>query len=113
MTETNYKIEYININNLKLSEYNPRIHDKSMIEQLEKSIKEFGLVDPVIVNSNPKRMNILIGGHARVKASRNIGIKKIPVVYVNLDIEQEKLLNLKLNAISGEWDFSCPRRTLR
>ncbi|MCK9293354.1 DNA modification methylase [archaeon] len=107
MIKNNYKIEYKKINQLKLSEYNPRIHDKSMIEQLEKSIKEFGLVDPVIVNSNPERLNILIGGHARVKASRNIGIKEIPVVYVNLDIEQEKLLNLKLNAISGEWDFSA------
>ncbi|NLK93934.1 MAG: ParB N-terminal domain-containing protein, partial [Clostridiales bacterium] len=107
MTKTNYKIEYVNINNLKLSEYNPRIHDKSMLKQLEKSIKEFGLVDPVIVNSNPERMNILIGGHARVKACKNIGIKEVPVVYVNLDIEQEKLLNLKLNAISGEWDFSA------
>jgi len=107
MTKTNYQIQYININNLKLSEYNPRIHDNSMLEQLEKSIKEFGLVDPVIVNSNPERMNILIGGHARIKASKNIGIKKVPVVYVNLDIEQEKLLNLKLNAISGEWDFSA------
>ena len=107
MTKTNYKIEHVNINNLKLSEYNPRIHDKSMLKQLEKSIKEFGLVDPVIVNSNPERMNILIGGHARVKACKNIGIKEVPVVYVNLDIEQEKLLNLKLNAISGEWDFSA------
>ena len=38
MKETNYKIGYVNINNLKLSEYNPRIHDKSMLEQLEKSI---------------------------------------------------------------------------
>ena len=72
MTKNNYQIQYININNLKLSEYNPRIHDKSMLEQLEKSVKEFGLVDPVIVNSNPERMNILIGGHARIKASKNI-----------------------------------------
>ncbi len=107
MTKTNYKIEYIDINKLKLSEYNPRIHDNSMLEQLEKSIKEFGLVDPVIVNSNPNRINILIGGHARIKIAKKIGIKKIPVVYINLDIEQEKLLNLKLNAISGDWDFSA------
>ncbi len=107
MKNKNYKIEYININKLKLSEYNPRIHDKSMIKQLEKSIEEFGLVDPVIVNSNPERINILIGGHARIKASKNIGITQIPVVYVNLNIKQEKLLNLKLNAISGDWDFSA------
>ena len=107
MKNKNYKIEYIEINKLKLSTYNPRIHDNSMLEQLEKSIKEFGLVDPVIVNSNPERMNILIGGHARIKASKNIGIKKVPVVYVNLNTKQEKLLNLKLNAISGDWDFSA------
>jgi len=107
MTQTNYKIEYTNINQLKLSEYNPRIHDNSMLEQLEKSIKEFGLVDPVIVNSNPKRMNILIGGHARIRVAKKLNIQEIPVVYINLNIEQEKLLNLKLNAISGDWDFSA------
>jgi len=106
MKKNNYKIEYIDINDLKLSEYNPRIHDNSMLEQLEKSIKEFGLVDPVIVNSNPQRMNILIGGHARIKVAKKLGYKEVPVVYINLDVEQEKLLNLKLNAISGDWDFS-------
>lgn len=107
MKQTNYKIEYININQLKLSEYNPRIHNNSMIERLEKSIKEFGLVDPVIANSNPERINILIGGHARIKVAKKLNIQKVPVVYINLDIEQEKLLNLKLNAISGDWDFSA------
>jgi len=107
MNNKNYKIEYIEIDKLKLSTYNPRIHDKAMLLQLEKSIKEFGLVDPVIVNSNPERMNILIGGHARIKIAKKIKYKKVPVIYINLNIKQEKILNLKLNAISGDWDFSA------
>ncbi len=107
MRNKNYKIEYIDIQKLKLSEYNPRIHTNSMLDQLEKSIKEFGLVDPVIANSNPQRINILIGGHARIKTAKKLGFKKAPVIYIDLDIEREKLLNLKLNAISGDWDFSA------
>ena len=38
MKNKNYKIEYIDIQKLKLSEYNPRIHNNSMLVQLEKSI---------------------------------------------------------------------------
>lgn len=106
MQSNKYKIKYISINRLKLSEYNPRNNNNTMLDQLEKSIKEFGLVDPVIVNSNPQRINVLIGGHARIKVAKKLKYKEVPVVYIDLNIEQEKLLNLKLNAITGDWDFS-------
>lgn len=106
MHSKNYKIEYININNLKPATYNPRVHDKDMLRRLEESIKEFDLVDPVIANRNPERINILIGGHARYKVAKKLGYKTIPVVYVDLPLKQEQKLNVKLNKISGEWDFS-------
>ena len=100
------KIIHVDINKIKPATYNPRVHDNEMLSQLEKSIKEFGLLDPVIVNSNPNRQGVLIGGHARYKIAKKLGYKKIPVVYTNLDLEQEKILNVKLNKISGIWDFS-------
>ena len=104
---TQFKIEYVDINLLKLSEYNPRKHSPEMIEQLKKSLTEFEMVDPAIVNSAENRKNIVIGGHARIKAGKELGYKTIPVVYVNIpDEKKEQTLNLKLNKISGEWDMA-------
>lgn len=104
---TQFKIQYVDINILKLSEYNPRTHSKEMLEQLKKSLTEFEMVDPVIANSAKGRENIVINGHGRIKASKELGYETVPVVYVNIpDIKNEQRLNLKLNKISGEWDMS-------
>lgn len=101
-----FKIEYVDINLLKLSEYNPRKHSKEMLEQLTRSIVEFDMPLPIIANKAESRLNIVIGGHARVKVAKELGHATVPVVYVDIaDIEKEKMLNLKLNKISGEWDF--------
>ena len=104
---TKFKIEYVDINLLKLSEYNPRIHSQEMLEQLKTSLTEYDMVDPVIVNKAKDRENILIGGHARVKAGKELGYTTVPVVYVHIpDVDKEKRLNLKLNKISGDWDLA-------
>lgn len=101
-----FTIEYVDINLLKLSEYNPRRYSKEMLEQLTRSIVEFDMPLPIIANKAESRLNIVIGGHARVKVAKELGHATVPVVYVDIaDIEKEKILNLKLNKISGEWDF--------
>lgn len=104
---TQFKIQYVDINILKLSEYNPRTHSKEMLEQLKKSLTEFEMVDPVIVNNAKGREQVVINGHGRIKASKELGYETVPVVYVNIpDIKNEQRLNLKLNKISGEWDMA-------
>lgn len=107
MSNQNFKIEYINIDVLKLSEYNPRKHSTEMLEQLKKSIVEFDMPLPIIVNKAESRLNVVIGGHARIKVAKELGHTTVPVVYVDIpDLEKEKTLNLKLNKISGEWDLT-------
>lgn len=102
----NLKIQYININELQPSDYNPRKWDESAISQLKESINRFGLVDPIIVNSAKERLNVVIGGHFRLKVAKDLGIKEAPVVYLNIpDIEKEKELNLRLNKNTGEFDW--------
>jgi DNA modification methylase len=77
------------------------------MEALKESIKRFDIVDPVIANSAPARMNILIGGHMRVKAFKELGITEVPVVYLNIpDLEKEKELNIRLNKNTGEFDWN-------
>lgn len=88
------------------AEYNPRKHDSAATEQLKQSIKKFGLVDPIIVNSASNRYGIIIGGHFRWEVAKKLGYDTIPVVYVDIpDLEKEKELNLRLNKNTGEFDW--------
>ena len=89
---------------LKPNEKNPRKITKRELQKLVRSIKEFGFVDPIIVNKNKTRYNIIVGGHQRVEAAKKLNIKEVPVTYVDLTEEKEALLNMALNEISGEWD---------
>lgn len=94
------------IGDLKPASYNPRKWTEKAIKDITESVKKFGLVDPIIVNSAPERMNIVVGGHFRLKVAGDLGYITVPVVYVNIPNEQtERELNLRLNKNLGAWDF--------
>ena len=99
-------IQYIDVGLLNPAEYNPRKWNDAQIAQLKKSIEKFGVVDPIIVNSSPDRKNIVIGGHFRLYCCKELGMTKVPVVYVDIaDIKTEQELNIRLNKNSGEFDW--------
>ncbi|MFZ2193554.1 MAG: DNA modification methylase [Candidatus Moraniibacteriota bacterium] len=106
MRKENLKITFVKVDSLKVATYNPRKWDDAKKAKLRESIERFGLVDPLIVNYNPARKNIVIGGHFRLKIAKELGYKDVPVVYLDIaDIEKEKELNLRLNKNVGEWDI--------
>jgi DNA modification methylase len=106
MQKQNLKIEYVSINNLKPAKYNPRKWNKEAESHLRESISKYGIVDPLLVNSAEERKNIIIGGHFRLSIMKELGIKEVPVVYINIsDIEKEKELNIRLNKNTGEFDW--------
>jgi len=90
----------IEIKKLKFAEFNPRKMSEKELNQLKKSLKRFGFVEPVVINKD----TTLIGGHQRVRAWKEMGNTKVPYIQVDLDKIKEKALNLALNKISGEWD---------
>lgn len=100
------KIHQINIKELNPAPYNPRKWSEDAIKRLTDSVKQFGLVDPIIANGAPERKNIVIGGHFRLKIAKNLGFTEVPVVYVNIPDEiRERELNLRLNKAVGDWDW--------
>lgn len=104
--EDRISIVYVPIGDLKPAEYNPRKADEKQHSNLKASIERFGLKDPIIVNSASNRKNVIIGGHFRVRVAQDLGIKDVPVVYVNIpDLEREKELNVRLNRNTGDFDF--------
>jgi len=100
-------ITYYNANDLVMAEYNPRQLTKDQYTQLKDSINRFGLVDPLIVNKNKDRKNILVGGHQRLRIAKEIGLESIPCVEIDLSYDQEKELNIRLNKNVGEWDYDA------
>lgn len=99
-------IVYVPVGDLKPAEYNPRKISKEALAQLKESISRFELVDPVVVNGAPKRKNIVIGGHMRLRAAKELGHKTVPVVYIQIpSLKKEQELNLRLNRNTGEWDL--------
>ena len=102
------KIKDIELSKLKPAEYNPRQITKKQVKDLKESIEKFGIVDPLIINSD----NTIIGGHQRFailnEASKKVDWKyppKVPCVILDLSKEEERELNIRLNKSGGEWDF--------
>ena len=87
------------------AEYNPRkLSDKQRTE-LKDSLTRFGFVDPVLVNINEERKNIIIGGHQRKSVWEEMGNKTIPCIELDLTLDQEKELNVRLNKSGGDFDM--------
>ncbi|MEI7510617.1 MAG: site-specific DNA-methyltransferase [Candidatus Peregrinibacteria bacterium] len=98
------EIQEILISALSPAKYNPRKISLLQKEHLKKSLEKFGFVDPIVVNSKDG-LNIIIGGHQRVKVWEEMGNKTVPVFFVELSEEDEKELNIRLNANGGEFDL--------
>ena len=72
------------IDELVSAEDNPRQMTTEQRKSLTVSIKRFGLVDPILVNINPERKNIIVGGHQRVTIAKELGIE-IQLQYTNIE----------------------------
>ncbi len=96
----------IPIMRLNAATYNPRVELKPgdpVYENLKLSIETFGFVQPLIVN---RRNHVVVGGHQRLNVLKDLGHRDVDVVFVDLNDENEKALNLTLNKTSGQWDES-------
>jgi len=99
------KIVERNIAELISAEYNPRKLLKKQHNDLKDSLTRFGMVDPVLVNINEERKNIIIGGHQRVMVWGEMGNNTIPCIELDLTLDKERELNVRLNKNTGEFDL--------
>ncbi|MHB8868423.1 MAG: site-specific DNA-methyltransferase [Thermoleophilia bacterium] len=103
MTETPpaLTIEDVPLDSLTPDPANPRRISEKDLEALTRSLREFGLVDPLVAR---RETRVVIGGHQRLLAARKLGLRTVPVVFLDLSEERARLLNVALNKISGEFD---------
>jgi DNA modification methylase len=102
-------VEEVPIDLLRPDPANPRRISPDELDSLERSIRQFGFVQPILAR---KEDGTVIGGHQRLVAARRLGLASVPVTYLDLSIEQARLLNLALNKISGSWDDQLLARVL-
>jgi ParB-like chromosome segregation protein Spo0J len=96
------KIEMRDPKTLLVYKNNARTHNEKQIEELIKSINSFGFNDPIEIGND----DIIISGHARVRAAIQVGLDLIPTVTLDLDKNSSKAYTLAANQIAqhADWD---------
>lgn len=91
----------INIEDIKPYENNAKLHPQEQIEQIKKSILEFGNNDPIAIDEE----NIIIEGHGRYEALKQLEYKEVECIKLShLSKEQKKayiLIHNKLTMNTG------------
>ena len=94
----------IPVNELVPYDKNPRKNDKA-VKFVQESIKQFGFKVPIVIDKN----KVVICGHTRLKASKNLNLSTVPCVIADdLTETQIRAFRLADNKVSekAEWDFS-------
>ena len=98
------KVQEVSLQKLKPYENNAKIHGAEQIRKLKSSIEEFGFLTPCLID---KDFNI-IAGHGRVMAAKEIGMEKVPCVFIEgLSEAQRRAYTLADNRLGelGEWEM--------
>ena len=109
-------MEYIDISILNPAEYNPRLLTNEAQEDLKKSIKELGIIKPIIIRQSDKR---IMAGHQRTKTMKLLGYTHVPAFILDGvnstdEVRFNQLHNYaecELSEIQPEINVSLPKGT--
>ena len=96
-------IVYKKINEIRPYENNPR-NNEDAIKYVAKSIEEYGFKVPIVIDKD----GIIVTGHTRYEASKQLGLKEVPCIIADdLDEEQVKAFRLVDNKVAEQsrWDY--------
>ena len=95
------KVEYVDINSIKPYERNAKLHPKEQIEQIKKSIEQFGMNDPIGIWKDE-----IVEGHGRLIALKELKYKEIPIIRLDhLTDEERRAYILAHNKLTMNSDF--------
>lgn len=96
------KIEYLPTDDLRTYANNAKVHTAEQVEQIKKSIEQFGFNDPIAIWQG----NEIIEGHGRLIAAKELGIERVPVIRLDrLTDEQRRAYMLIHNKLTMNTDF--------
>ena len=94
-------IEYVDINSIRPYRNNAKQHPKEQIEQIKKSIEQFGMDDPIGVWNDE-----IVEGHGRLIACKELGMTEVPIIRLDhLSDEERKAYTLAHNKLTMNSDF--------
>lgn len=104
------KITKVNIDEIKPYEHNAKLHPKEQIEQIKNSIVEFGNNDPIAIDLD----NVIIEGHGRYEALKELGYKEVEVIVLDLNEEQKNAYRIIHNQLTmnTDWDMEMLKQEL-
>ena len=95
------QVKKMKIKELKPHPKNPRVHPKSALSKLVKSIEKFGFTNPVLVSKD----GYILAGHARCKAAEEAGIEEVPAIFLDLEGADADAYLIADNRIQEETDW--------
>lgn len=104
------KVEYIPITSIYPNPYNPNRQSDREFDLLKKSIIEDGFTQPVVVQ---KSSRMIVDGEHRWRALNQLGLKEIPVVFVEMSDQQMRISTLRHNRARGSEDIELSIQVLR
>ncbi len=94
------------IKKLQGAPWNANRMDEAAIGRLRESISRYGLVQPLVVRPVGRSQYEVLGGNQRLRIIREMGVRRVPCIVVNLDDANAMLLAEALNDIHGEDDLA-------
>lgn len=82
------------------SPYNPRKISPKMMARLRRSMTTDGVLQNIVCN---RRTGHIVGGHQRVEAAKAEGIRELPVLWIDVELDREKRINVTLNSVAGQF----------
>jgi ParB/Sulfiredoxin domain/DNA methylase len=111
-TKANLSFETLPIDSIKLNPLNAREHGRKQIEKLMRSVARFGLITPLVIDEG----NLLLCGHGRLEAAKQLRFACAPVVRAGHLTESEKrafvLADNRLAELAS-WNHKSLRRELQ
>jgi hypothetical protein len=101
-----FEMVVLNRSKINMADYNPREITEKAKQKLKRSLKKFGLVQPLVFN---KQTGNLVGGHQRLEIMDDINKTQdynINCAVIDVDLETEKKLNIYLNNTSAMGEFN-------
>lgn len=102
MESKQLKIELLPIEELREYENNAKLHPPEQVDQIVKSIEQFGFNDPIAIDED----NVVIEGHGRLMALKQMGEKNAPIIRLaHLSEQQKKAYILAHNKLTMNTGF--------
>lgn len=96
-------VRNISVKDLIPYDRNTKKHDKTQINNVAESIKQYGFVQPIVIDKD----NVVVIGHCRLLAAKQLKMKEVPCVCVE-DLTEEQVKSLRIvdnKSNESEWDF--------